>query len=202
MPSQPAEGQPVPATRSGWVRHLDTDALLQRLDGPVTVWLQVRPGMFVTEGENLAVLSHGRNGGDSDHTDSVQAAVMLEDSRANGQDVMFGIRELVDVALGALSKGTNDSTSAFETIKYLGAVVREVLLRDLPPATTSDGGVTVVRGYELAAEEYVHRAFGPIHRDGGDQPEVVIALIDTLGMLVRHLSALGGWPRRTVAGSA
>ena len=45
------------------------------------------------------------------------------------QDVTFGVRQLADVALKALSPGINDPTTAQDALFHLGTVVREVVVR-------------------------------------------------------------------------
>ena len=54
-------------------------------------------------------------------------------TRTMQQDVSYGLRQLADVALKALSPGINDPTTAQDAIFHSAAVLTELLHRDPPP---------------------------------------------------------------------
>jgi uncharacterized membrane protein len=89
-------------------------------------------GEFVVEGTPLiSVVDSG--GLDEDTADELSAVYVISSHRTVEQDVSFGIRQLVDIALKALSPGINDTTTAVMCVNYLAAIL--VLLASRPIAT-------------------------------------------------------------------
>lgn len=102
-------------------------------------------------------------------------------SRTMQQDIGFGIRQIVDVALRALSPGINDPTTAHECIVHLGAISYEILRRDLPPAEIrGDDGRLVVLSEQLSYADLVALAFEEIRQSAVSLPSLAAALVQTL----------------------
>jgi uncharacterized membrane protein len=75
---------------------------------------------------------------------------------------------------------------------HLGAVLRELLLRDLPVASRSgDAGRWIVRTRPTSLDEYVDAALDRIRTYGAQYPEVALTLLSTLGALIRELERAG-----------
>ena len=64
-------------------------------------------------------------------TTALIAAVDIGRHRTLEQDVGFGIRQLVDIALRALSPGVNDTTTAIMCIDYLTAILARLAGRSM-----------------------------------------------------------------------
>ena len=74
----------------------------------------------------------------------------------------------------------------------LGAVLREILLRDLPPTVLRDErGRHLIRPHELNHADYVGRAFDQIRVAGAHQPTVAQYLLETLGLLRGEVEQAG-----------
>ena len=120
----PATGYLQRADLDGLVRLADRHDLLIRLDWPT--------GEFVVRGRPVASFARhpdGAPGGagadrDPDGLAGVLARqLVVGNYRTIDHDPSFGIRQLVDVALKALSPGVNDATTAVTCIDYLGALL-------------------------------------------------------------------------------
>ena len=79
-------------------------------------------------------------------TETVNAAVATGFERTNVQDVGFGFRQLVDVAVRALSPGINDPTTAVHVIGHLSVLLCRLAGRNPGPEHLTDdaGRVRVV----------------------------------------------------------
>ena len=97
-------------------------------------------GDFVPEGAPLARLW---GEWDRDAADDVRAAIGLEEERTLDQDAAFGFRQLVDMAVRALSPGTNDPTTAVQALDRIHDLLRRLALRHFPSPFRSDGDGTV-----------------------------------------------------------
>ena len=65
--------------------------------------------------------------------DRVRGALTLGPTRTMVEDVAYGVRQLVDVALKALSPGINDPTTAQDAIFHLGTLLVVRLSSPLTP---------------------------------------------------------------------
>ncbi len=184
-------GRALRSLRSGWVQQVNEQALLAALPESGLLQVEVRVGSFVHEGKRLATVWFG--GQDSEDSDEkLVESFAIGKMRTMQQDVLFGIRQLVDVALRALSTGVNDATTAYECIVHLGSVLFEILRRDLPPmVVTGEGGRCLLRPHELTHADYVGRSFDQIRRNITTMPDLCVALLRTLGALAQELEDLG-----------
>lgn len=184
-------GRRVAAPRSGWLQQLSETALLGALPDGGVARVEVRTGSFVHAGTRLCTV--WAKGADSAAVDEdVAEAFAIGRARTMQQDVSFGIRQLTDIALRALSTGVNDATTAYECIVHLGEVLYEILRRDLPPTTRAgSGGRFVLRPHEPTHADYVDRAFDQIRMNVAPMPDLCAALLSTLGTLSRDLADLG-----------
>ena len=192
-PQGPATpGTRVDTPRTGWLQQVSEDDLLDALPPGATVRVEVRVGTFVHTGRRLCTLwADNQADGDDPHKEIVKAFA-VGSVRTMQQDVAFGIRQLVDIALRALSTGVNDATTAYECIVHLGAVLYEILRRDLPPAVRhGQDGRCVLRPGELTHDDYVGRAFDQIRTNAVSMPDLSVALLRTLGSVAAELEDRG-----------
>ncbi|RYE87077.1 MAG: DUF2254 domain-containing protein, partial [Myxococcales bacterium] len=140
---------PVPASRTGYVQDIDGKGLLtlaRRLQAVVRMERGI--GSFVTRGSPL--VSVARYEGeplrvDRSLVDDLNEPFSLGRQRTTEQDVGFGLRQIVDIALKAQSKGVNDVTTAVICIDHLGALLAVLASCDLAdPLRSDDERVRVV----------------------------------------------------------
>ena len=119
--------------------------------------MEVQVGHFVHPGRGLCTVWS-----EASHWDWLEHKVnrAIEMCRAMQQDIGFGIRQIVDIALRALSPGVNDPTNAHECIGHLGAISYEILRRDLPPAEIAgEEGRRIILPRQVARADFVATAF-------------------------------------------
>ncbi|MBD5786887.1 DUF2254 domain-containing protein [Cellulosimicrobium terreum] len=135
----------VAAGRTGYVQWVDLDRLArvaETADGLAEC--VVAPGDHVVAGEPVVRLRGATAWGDDVAAD-VRATVTLGDERTPHQDVGFAVQQLTDMAVRALSPGTNDPYTAAGALDALADGL--VTLVSRPPVAT---GRTDARG-ELRA---------------------------------------------------
>jgi uncharacterized membrane protein len=183
-------GHVVRAKTSGWVRHIDVEAILRATPDTGVARLDVRNGSFVAERQPICTLWPTPEDPPAAEA-SVRQALVLGDSRMMLQDVAFGMRQLVDIALRALSPGVNDPTTAYDVIMHLGNVMRDLLWRDLAPIVRVADGRRLVAAADLSHDDYVNRAFDQIRAAGASQSAMVAALMLVTGGIVMDLERDG-----------
>jgi len=186
----------VLAKRTGWVTSIDAGVLLSALPPSTTARIDVRVGEAVSEGDQIATLWNEEENDGEDDGDRVamrvRDAVGLASQRSISSDPTFGIRQLVDIALRALSPGVNDPTTAVDVLHHLKIPIREVLLSDAPKRVfTGPENQRVYLSETPSRTDYVHMAFAEIRLAAGNQLSVIEALAEVLEDLESELEVAG-----------
>lgn len=169
----------VTAARSGYVQSVDAAALLRiagERDGVLRLCTGI--GAHVSEGDTL--LQVGGTAPASEQEAALRGCVVLGRQRTVEQDAGFGLEQLVDVALRALSPGVNDPTTARMCLHALGTLVGRLAGRAMPAPFRFAGGTLRVIAPAPDFGEIVGRTLRPILRYGGDDPEVMGSAIGVL----------------------
>ncbi|HSM01662.1 MAG TPA: DUF2254 domain-containing protein [Acidimicrobiia bacterium] len=190
-PSPMPEGESVTiaSPSDGWVLEIQTERLLATLPDRAVARLDTTVGGFVAVGSPMLTVWPPTDSGDVP-SDRLGGFFSIGERRRARTDATFGIRQLADVALRALSPGINDPTTANEVILNLMAILREVLARDLPPRvihTESGGKLFLPQSWTRG--DWVRHAFAEIRIASASQPAVARTLIEALGALRDHLES-------------
>ncbi len=173
------------AKQTGYIQLVDERRLLAALPrGIHTARFEVRTGDFVFPG--LPLLSLWPRQPLSERQQArLHAAFAVGSTRTTQQDVLYAVRQLVDMALKALSPAINDVTTALMVVNELGAVGRAVALKGQLGKgwwVRRHGEVTVLRG-GFGLEDFLHDAFGEIPLAATQQPRVLIRVLEVLSQL-------------------
>ena len=123
---------PVAGERGGYLQQLDEDGLADwAAERGVAVRLLARPGGFVFPGVPLALVAPPADGAE----EAVRGATALGPQRIAAADLEASVRQLVEVAVRALSPGINDPQTAMSVLDRLGSALCE-----LAPAAPADRG--------------------------------------------------------------
>lgn len=179
-PSPPDNAVAVTANKSGWIQQIDTKAIMAATPRGSTVYITTAVGAYSFPTAPLAWISpHADH---DDVIDSVVAAIALGDSRTMQQDIGFGILQMVDIALRALSPGVNDPNTANDLIVHLGVVLLALWERPIAQEVQESDGRTIVSN-ELTHSDYLHAAFDPLRLHGASDPQVAATMVRTLATL-------------------
>ncbi|MCJ8503273.1 DUF2254 domain-containing protein [Kocuria flava] len=108
----------------------------------------------------------------------LRRAVRIGDARSADQDVRFAEQQVVELAVRALSPGTNDPYTAINAVEEVAAGIVTAVSRPLPGNTVVADGVPRLRHATVELEEIVDMPFDQIRPHVGGHAEVVLALID------------------------
>lgn len=177
---RPSSAHPIEAPKSGWIQQVDTGHVFDQLDDGATCEVVVAVGSFTYAG--IPVAWYWGAEPSDECADGIRGAFAIGDTRTMQQDIGFGILQMVDIALRALSPGVNDPNTANDMIVHLGAILLQLWERPLAPSVRSEDGRTLIR-HELTHGEYLASAIDPIRRLGGTDPLVAATLVRTLLIL-------------------
>lgn len=183
----PAPEAPVAAearaTRTGRVAWIDEAALAEvaRATG-ATVVVVPAPGDLVAEGEVVARL-HGGGEPGGERLAAAVGAVRLATERTLARDVAYGLRQMTDIALRALSPSVNDPTTAEEAVLRSADLLRRISGRALGACVADADGRPLVVRPRPTWEELVGLAFDQVAAEAEAQADAATALVllDALG---------------------
>jgi uncharacterized membrane protein len=179
----------VRPTRPGYVQRVELEELAKRLCGEADrLAVRVCPGDFAGLETTLADVWPAE-AADRCCWD-IRDAIPIRRERDLQDDIDFGLRQLADTAIKALSPGVNDPATAVTCIRYLGTILARLAERSLPPAVREfpESGLVVTvrqRTFEehLAVLEQINRYIGG---DGWVACELLAALATTADAAERH----------------
>ena len=180
----------VDAAASGYLQHLRHDALLEfARRRQVVVRMQRCIGDFVIEGSPLASIS-GSDPPDDGATQELNSIFIINHYRTMTQDASFGIRQLVDVALKALSPGVNDSTTAITCVDWLGAVLMRLVHRQIPSRERREDGQLRVVACGPTFESMVADSFNQIRQASAGNGALLQRQLHVLAELLANTKSL------------
>jgi uncharacterized membrane protein len=179
---------PIASTQSGYIQDIDTKKLFRlacerqvifRVDNPV--------GEFVVEGRPLVSTSEPM---DSDFSKRVRRLFGISSYRTVEQDPAFGIRQIVDIALRALSPGINDATTAINSIDYLHIVLQHVVSMKVHGGVHMDGETPRLQLQSLGPEHLLDIALNEIRQNAREHVSVLLRLLRLVRQLLQDASAI------------
>jgi len=166
---------------AGWVQQIDDHVVIDSLPEHSTGYLTATVGRFVTERSPIMWVAPGP--ADPEACQSAMLhAIAVGDSRTMQQDIEFGIIQLTDIAVRALSPGVNDPSTATDVIVQLGNVMSALWERPALSTTHRSGTRTLVRHRPTHAE-LLDRAFSPIIHYGDPDRQVMTTMRQVLTLL-------------------
>jgi uncharacterized membrane protein len=194
-PVPPQDATAIAARRGGYVQAVDVHALA-RVGRDVGVRIRLRPGLgqSVSAGTTLAWIWPDGAGGQAEAPDDetgrrIHAAVHLGPDRTESRDLTFGLRQLTDIAVKALSPSVNDPSTARQAVEHLATVLVE--LADHPLGADlvedADGQVRAAVPRPTFAA-HLRLSTTPIRRYGVEEPDVLVALASLLADVAEHVA--------------
>lgn len=191
-PEVPSSAHTAPAISAGFVTRIDRSALIELAHDEDIVIAGLHPvGASVIQGTPLARWwdlhpPERRVDESPDERRSridrrIAGAHLTDYERTPSQDLGFGLRQLVDVAVKALSPGVNDPTTAVHALSHIAAILRSIAELPVEPAALIDeDGVArlIQRGQDY--DDLVEVALAQPRRYGADDPDVAARLYGLL----------------------
>jgi uncharacterized membrane protein len=189
--ASPAEAIPLLAPRSGYLQSIDVEDIADRARASGhTAYLLVFVGDYVTAGARVGMCwRRGERPAapDPDVVRNSMRHVHIGFERTLQQDIRFGLRQLVDIALRALSPAINDPYTAIQVVHHVSAVEAVLASRAIEDDVRRDsaGDVLVWLPYPGFAT-YLHVACAQIRRYGAHEPLVLTALLQLLSTVAQN----------------
>jgi uncharacterized membrane protein len=184
---QAETGATVSCQKSGYLEHIDHGALVAAARAAdAMIVLKFRPGQFVFRGEPLAAVVPANNVAATEI--AIDRGVHIDRHRTLTQDSEFGIAQVVEIAIGALSPAVNDSFTGVASVDWLAEAL--LTLAERPPLEGNwydTSGHLRVWMPPVRLERLTKLAFDQIRQASATTPAVLIRQLDAIRRLAPRL---------------
>ena len=176
----------VSAPRSGYLQFIHHRTLVRMAsEVGAVIHLLYRPGHFLVQGHPYAAVWPA--GAADQVARELARAHVTGPYRTLAQDVSFGIDQLVEIGIRALSAAVNDTFTGLTCIDWIGDSLCKVTGRWQPTRIYRDEQGTVrVITTEVSYERLVQRSFVMIRQAGHGMPAVMIRQLDALAKIMER----------------
>lgn len=173
----------VSAAVSGYIQSVNNVALMNlSRDNRTILRMEHGIGAFVVQ--NTALVSFALTYPPDQQTiDVLNTAYSIGRHRTVDQDPAFGIRQIVDVAIKALSPGVNDTSTAVMCVDYLTSILARLIGRQFPPVHWYHGETLRVIAIVPSFEGLLAEAFDQIRSSAEENVAILSRLLGALGTL-------------------
>lgn len=171
-------GDRVPSAAPGYVESIRGDSLLALAEQhDVLLALVVQPGDYVLEGTTL-VLVHPGDRSSQALREALLRAVRIADARSPHQDLAFAVQQLTEMAVRAVSPGTNDPYTAISALDELGTGLSRLASREVPsPDRLDRSGTRRVHAPTTTPVEIITEALDAMRWYASTDPGVMRATL-------------------------
>jgi uncharacterized membrane protein len=185
---QAETGATVSSANSGYLQHVDHGALVAAAHAvDALIVLRFRPGQFLLRGEPLAAIVPMEKGGGAIEM-AIDQRVQIGRHRTLTQDSEFGIAQVVEIAIRALSPAVNDTFTGVASVDWLAAAL--LTLAERPPLEGNwydASGRLRVWMPPVRLERLAKLAFDQIRQASATTPAVLIRQLDAIRRLAPRL---------------
>jgi uncharacterized membrane protein len=177
-------GRVVTAPASGYLRFIRHATLVRiAAEHDAVIQLHHRPGHFLTKGHPMATVwppeaapAIGRR---------LEKVHITGPLRTLSQDIAFGIDQLVEIAIRALSPAVNDTFTALTCIDWLGDSLCKIAVEWHPQSCHLDslGAIRLIT-VPVSYERLVQRSFEKVRQAADSMPAVLIRQLDALSKIM------------------
>src|SRR5271166_1911184 len=186
-----AGGAVLFAPASGYVQFIKHQALVRlAAEADAVISLEHRPGHFIVRGHRFATVWP------PEAAPLVRRALgrahVTGPYRTLSQDVSFGIDQLVEIALRALSAAVNDTFTALTCIDWLGENLCKIVTGWHPARVYRDAkGFIRVIAAEPSYDRLMQRSFEKIRQSSLGMPAVMIRMLEALARIMAETTSEG-----------
>jgi uncharacterized membrane protein len=179
-------GAVVRTPNSGYLQVIRHESLVRiAAEADAVIHLLYRPGHFLVRGHAIAAVWPPEA---ADYVaENLERGHVTGPYRTLSQDVSFGVDQLVEIAIRALSPAVNDTFTALACVDWLGDCLCRITSGWQPKRIHRDRqGYIRVIAYQADYDRLVQRAFEKIRQAGRGMPAVMIRQLDALAKIMEQ----------------
>ena len=189
-----ANWQTIRSTETGYIQNIDINSLLDfTRKREAIVRMEHGVGEFVVAGAPLVSVTSAKTANNSDlkidkeTTDKFNRIYSIDNFRTIDQDVAFGLRQIVDVVMKALSPGVNDTTTAVISIDYLTAICSHLAAHPFPTHFRYTENRLHVIAKRPSFEDLLDLAFNQTRQNATNNIAVILRVLHALEQIALRI---------------
>jgi uncharacterized membrane protein len=183
---QSEDGGDIFCEKSGYVQEIDHKSIVAKaVEAGAVLHFLFRPGQFVLAGERLAVV--WPKAAQPRFAALLRDFVRIGRHRVLGQDAEFGVAQIVEVAIRALSPAVNDTFTGMACVDWIGEALLALNERPQPSAWHGPDGRLRLKAREVPMPRLIKLAFDQIRQASASNPAVLIRMLNMIGRLAPRL---------------
>ncbi len=192
--SREANWQTIRSTQTGYIQNIDIQGLLNFTERrEIILKMERGVGEFVIAGAPLASVTDRAqaNGAnlkiDKETTEKLNRIYAIDNFRTVDQDVAFGIRQIVDIVMKALSPGVNDTTTAVISIDYLTAICSHLAAHPFPLRFRFAENRLQVIARRPSFEDLMDLAFNQTRQNATNNVAIILRILHALEQIALRI---------------
>ena len=121
-----------------------------------------------------------------DAGEAIRRATALGGQRVSQQDLEFAVRQLVEIAVRALSPGINDPHTAMSVLDRMGASLCDIVPRYLPDGRIARDGKPALIFPAIDYDGLVDAMFHMIRQNAAGSAAVLIRIVEVLTAVIGY----------------
>lgn len=176
----------VRAENAGFLNRVDEKTLARVRDESVRwIYVPIEVGDFVAGGAVIAEMD--RMPSDEGTEAKIKKALVIKNERSFEDDPMYGIRQLVDIALRALSPGINDPTTAEYCLLHIGDALGFLASRRFPENRREFPGNPVKFILNSPGwDDYIRFSLDQIRGAINDKPRIIAVVLHVIDHIAEN----------------
>ena len=177
-------GGAVKAADSGYVQFIRVRGMVRfAKQANAVISLHQRPGHFIVQGHTIGTVWPPEAA--AQVNEALARAHITGPYRTLTQDVSFGIDQLVEIAIRALSPAVNDTFTAITCVDWLGDSLCKIVKRWHPVRVhRDDQGFIRVIAAQPSYDRLVQRSFEKIRQASMSMPAIMIRQLDAIAKIM------------------
>lgn len=185
--------QAVLVRSNGYILNVNNSALLRfAREHKTIVRMECGIGDYVVENTPLASLAM-ESPPEKETIAALREAYSIDRYRTVHQDPAFGIRQIVDMALRALSSGINDTTTAVMCVDSLTAILARLASRDIPSSYRYEEKELRVIAIGPTFASLVNESFDQIRGSANDNVSIILRMLGALQTIAGLTTSPDRW---------
>ncbi len=189
-----ANWQTIRSTQTGYIQNIDIQGLLNFTEKrEIILKMEHGVGEFVIAGAPLASVAHIKITNCADFSvdrkviNRINGIYSLDNFRTVDQDVAFGIRQIADIVMKALSPGVNDTTTAVISIDYLSAICSHLAAHPFPSRFRFAGNRLQVIAKRPSFEDLLDLAFNQTRQNATNNVAIILRVLHALEQIALRI---------------
>lgn len=174
----------IPVVRSGYIQAIDEQRLIRvAQQNDIVIYVGHRTGRYLIAGTTLAQAWPCEKL-EQELIEAINKSFILGLQPTPERDVEFAVRQLVEIAVRALSPGVNDPFTAITCIDYLSTGLSILTARRFPaPYYYDEEHRLRLITHAVTFSDIADRAFNQLRQYGGSSTAVAIRLLENIAMM-------------------